>query len=143
MTIDLISVLQWIISTLVVGGALWKGLDSVASALSKKADADIANRRLDFETMQANYENAMKLIDQQAERIETLHRDMENYEQRSKDREARYVEEIESLKTELEEMKVKYQGLLYRNNVLEKEYTEALERIEKLEKGDTGPLKKG
>jgi len=147
------SIIQWFVSTIIVGGVLWKGLDSISNALAKRSEHENTMRRLDFEQMQANYDNAMTLIDKQAARIDTLHDDIEINEKRKQEDQAAYIKrinelklsfinEIDELKTELSAVKREYDSLMQKNRKLELDYEEALKRIERLEKGKTGPLKK-
>lgn len=133
--------LQWLVTTLVVGGALWKGLDAVANALSKRAEAIEGIKRLDYEQVQANYSNAMTLIDQMSERIDQLHKDIQRSETRWEAAEMQYQQEIERLRDKLSKVECDYTELETRYQALEAKYLDALDRIRRLEKGDTGPLK--
>jgi predicted RNase H-like nuclease (RuvC/YqgF family) len=148
-------IIKIIIVSSFVGGGLWKGLEAIAEALSKRAAAVNLAERLDFDQMQANYTNAMDLIDKQAKRIDVLTEKVEKYEARiyhlndkinrqereQGDKELAYAQEIKALKCELETVRQEYKTLQVKYNKLHTEHMAALERIEALEKGDTGPLK--
>jgi predicted RNase H-like nuclease (RuvC/YqgF family) len=153
--VDIIAkIAEVLIASIFIGGGLWKGLDAVANALSKRSEATIAAERLDFEQMQANYRNAMDLIDKQSKRIDTLTDKVERYEKRidtlttnierkereQGDKELAYAEQIKLLQIELETVRKEYRNLQQKYADLECDYKYALQRIEALEKGDTGPL---
>jgi len=158
----LAEIIKLIIVSGFLGGGLWKGLEAIANALSKRAAAVNLDERLDFDQRQANYSNAMSLIDKQAKRIDVLTVSNERnenkikelsdlIEKRQKDqgaKEVAYAEEIKELKIEVEHLQQENKKL---KSELDKtiseleqtraDYCEALERIVALEKGDTGPLK--
>ena len=150
---DIAKIIEVLIA-LVVGGGLWKITDAIANALSKRSEAITAAERLDFEQMQANYANAMDLIDRQSKRIDSLTQKVERYEARidqlsskienqereQEGKELAYNEQIKMLQIELECVRKENKALKEQYRALEKDYQKALERIEALEKGDTGPL---
>lgn len=138
--VDYIKIVEWLFTTLVIGGALWKGLDSIANAFSARASAINADRRLYLEQEQANYNNAMALIEKQAERIDALHQDITSYENKWDKREMSYLDRIRALEDEVVKVRQEYKELLERHHKLECEYEVALLRIDKLEKRGTGPL---
>jgi predicted RNase H-like nuclease (RuvC/YqgF family) len=157
--VDITKIIEVLIWSAFVGGGLWKGLDAIANALSKRAEAmnkrsetQTAAERLDFEQMQANYTNAMGLIDRQSKRIDSLTQKVERYEARidslsnkienqereQEGKELAYNEQIKSLQIELENVRREYKALQEQYTALEEDYQKALARIVALEK--TGPL---
>jgi predicted RNase H-like nuclease (RuvC/YqgF family) len=149
--VDIAKIIEVLIA-LVVGGGLWKITDAISNALSKRSEAITAAERLDFEQMQANYTNAMGLIDRQSKRIDSLTQKVERYEARidslsSKiekqekdqgDKELAYNEQIKMLQNQLETVRREYKALQEQYTALEEDYQKALARIVALEK--TGPL---
>lgn len=155
-------ILRFILAPLILGGGIWKGAETLSNALSKRAEAKTATARLDFEQIQANYQNAMALIEQQAKRIDVLTNKVERYEQRideltdkvdrkeaERDQmELEYTEKIKTLEIAVEQLHKENLRLKRELKTTQAEletakcnYSLALERIRKLEEGDTGPLK--
>ena len=138
--VDYIKILEWLFTTLIIGGALWKGLDSIANAFSARASAINADRRLYLEQEQTNYNNAMALIEKQAARIDALHKDITSYENSWDKREMSYLDRIRTLELEVKQVRMEYKDLLEKHHKLECDYEIALVRIDKLEKRTTKEL---
>ena len=138
--VEYIKIVEWLFTTLVIGGALWKGLDSIANAFSARAAAINADRRLYLEQEQTNYNNAMALIEKQAARIDALHKDITSYEESWDKREMSYLDRIRTLELEVKNVRRSYKELLEKHRKLECDYEIALVRIDKLEKRTTKPL---
>jgi len=135
-----------IVSSALVGGGIWKGLEAVSGALSKRAEAIAVAQRLEIDRDTENYNHAIKLIEALENRVGALERRNDtlqvDLDQKSKT-EMIYIEKIRTLENELSDVREQNIKLRERIRCLEGEYKDALERIDKLEKGDTGPLKNG
>lgn len=141
----------WIIvSSALVGGGIWKGLEAVSGALSKRAEAIAVAKRLEIDRDSENYSHAIKLIEALENRVgalerrnDTLKAELDNKAIQWSQAEMIYIEKIRTLENELSDVKEENIKLRERIRCLEGEYKNALERIDKLEKGDTGPLRHG
>jgi len=163
---DILSLAQWLIASLAVGGGLWKGLEAaanaIANALSKRAEAlamarriELEEKRADWDKREQEYKRAISLIDQlqetidrqdikienQTARIDALYNIIEEHKQRWEQQEMSYIERIKALESELSDVRDENAKLKERLRCLEGEYQNALRRIDRLEKGDTGPLR--
>jgi len=122
-------IIRYIITVLIVGGGLWKGLeafarvlDAVSNSLKLKAEAEFERRRLEDEQIKTYYYHAQELIKAQDLRIKGLYDQIAELERESDSREESLRGKIKDLDSEMMFLKADYEAIKSNYHNLQAEY---------------------